>query len=74
MDVFVDVALLFQIGERFVAPPDWPVMTGELNFQQIAEEVDRFVDLGTPGQRVAHLGTAWRINVVQMVRCDFRHA
>ena len=65
----VGVALLFQVGEHARVAGDGPVVTREHHFG-VAEALDRLVDVAAPGARVAHLGAAQRVEVVERVRHD----
>ena len=74
VNVFVQIALFLQEGDRDVFPPTWPVMTGEQNVCAGGEEINGLVDIIAPRLGVADLCTAWCDDVVQMTGAILGHA
>ena len=74
MGVFVDVALLFQIGAQVFAPPDRPVVAVDQHVGPIRKKRDRLVNGARPQKRIAHLRTTWGQHIVHRLSAHLRHA
>ena len=74
VDVLVKVSLFREIVDRRLAPPGGPVMAGKFHLEPIAEQFYGLVQLARPGKRIADLGAARGIQIVQMVGGNLRHA
>ena len=74
MDVLVKVALLFQVGKGRFAAMNGPVVGGKLHFKPVPKEIDGFIDLHGPVKRIPDLGAPGRIDIVQVMGGDLRHA
>ena len=68
MDEFVDITLGYKEIGRLVLTPDRPMMGIEDDLRARTETAQRIVDRARPGQRIANLGAAQGVEIVQGAR------